>query len=252
MGQRADGVKGKQRAQILIQELDIRKPDDIDVEAIATRCGCFSTYRDITGSEGFLLRAGQVGLIVVGNDALQTKRWRFVIAHELGHYLLHNFIDQFDSSTSPELHASYRASAQEEEANAFAAELLMPSVLFRPNAEPARPTMAAIRDLSEKFNTTLSSTALRFVEFCSHPCAIVFSKSDAIVWWRTGPGFPYELKKGRVIAPSECLNQNISDAEAPRRTPISAWADSDRPGNWINAQSVQLGVYGKLTLLWEP
>lgn len=82
---------------------------------------------------GFLFSQG--GKVVIGVNASQpTARQRFTIAHELGHFLLHNMTqkkDEIHVDRSFELRFRDDRSRQgtdvdEREANLFAAELLMP------------------------------------------------------------------------------------------------------------------------------
>ena len=68
-------------------------------------------------------------MIVVSDDAYASGKWRFVIAHELGHFLRHPELDQFRLCTDADMGTWYRA-GPEQEANDFAAELLMPEDPF--------------------------------------------------------------------------------------------------------------------------
>lgn len=69
--------------------------------------------------------------IVVINEDHHPNRKRFSMAHELGHYLLHRnarsiFVDASEQKFYRDAEASAGTKTQEIEANAFAAELLMP------------------------------------------------------------------------------------------------------------------------------
>jgi Zn-dependent peptidase ImmA (M78 family) len=81
---------------------------------------------------GFLVRATKSGKAVIGvNKGHSKQRKRFTIAHELGHYLLHEGeLVHFDAER-PGFRVNYRSDAAsselEREANLFAAELLMPA-----------------------------------------------------------------------------------------------------------------------------
>jgi len=81
---------------------------------------------------GMLFRKG--GRAVIGvNGAHSPTRKRFTIAHELGHYLLHEgneFVDQVRVDFRDD-RSSAGTLEQEVQANGFAAELLMPEQLVR-------------------------------------------------------------------------------------------------------------------------
>lgn len=107
---------------------------------------------------GILIIDDKLGTI--GYNPTNSKvRQRFTIAHELGHYLLHNdsksevFIDRdFIVKYRSEKKYTVTEIRQEQEANAFAAAILMPKEIIQ--AELAR---ADYQDLSENdFIETLS------------------------------------------------------------------------------------------------
>lgn len=81
-------------AKNLLSSLNIRHPDEIEIDLIAAHCGASVTYRHLSHEEGHLLRAPDTGLIVVDERARRSEKWRFVIAHELGHFICHRNLDQ--------------------------------------------------------------------------------------------------------------------------------------------------------------
>lgn len=108
----------------------------IDVEAIAKSYG-IDIRKDEVNDElsGFLVRNAKGGKPVIGvNKNHHVNRQRFTIAHELGHFLLHEGeVVHFDG-VRPGLMVNLRSQSStaldsdlEREANLFAAELLMPA-----------------------------------------------------------------------------------------------------------------------------
>lgn len=75
------------RARAIVQELDIRKPSEIWLEEIAFHYGALVRYEQLQGAEGRLVRLGSRAVIRVRQDIPELGRRRFVIAHELGHWL---------------------------------------------------------------------------------------------------------------------------------------------------------------------
>jgi len=81
---------------------------------------------------GFLVRTTNAGKAVIGVNRDHSKaRKRFTIAHELGHYLLHEGeLVHFDAER-PGFRVNLRSDSSsgemEREANLFAAEILMPA-----------------------------------------------------------------------------------------------------------------------------
>ena len=112
----------------------------IDVDAIVEAYG-IEIKRDQVdeGLSGFIVRSAKGGKAMIGvNRNHHPNRQRFTIAHELGHYLLHeNEVVHFDGERPGfTVHLRDHASSEgkddlEREANLFAAELLMPARFLR-------------------------------------------------------------------------------------------------------------------------
>lgn len=109
----------------------------VPVREIAESMGLKLVEKPFPGNvSGMLFRKGHRAVIGV-NAAHAVTRQRFTIAHELGHFLLHErdeFIDQVmvDFRNEP---SSAGTATQEIEANGFATELLMPEDLVRQEHE---------------------------------------------------------------------------------------------------------------------
>jgi len=52
------------------------------------------------------------------------------------------------------------------------------------------PGLGAIKDLAAKFGTSLTSTAVRFVEENKESCIVVFSENGKVTWWRAKESSP--------------------------------------------------------------
>jgi Zn-dependent peptidase ImmA (M78 family) len=104
----------------------------VPIQAIAQSLGV-KIQQKATEDElsGFLYKAPKLDLTVIGVNAIHhPNRQNFTIAHELGHFLLHDINDvhvdrQFKVWLRNET-SSQGVDVREKEANLFAAELLMP------------------------------------------------------------------------------------------------------------------------------
>jgi Zn-dependent peptidase ImmA (M78 family) len=185
--------RARSAATLLLSELRVRAPSEIDVELIAAHRGLTPIYKQLKNEEGHLVRGSDVGFIVVNRRFEGTPKARFVIAHELGHYVQHPGVDQFELCTDSDLHAWYQTSGAEPEANAFAAELLMPSVFFVPKCNKInKPNLHHVRELAEIFQTSLTATALRLIECSGEPCAVVYSVDGKIAWSMSNAEFSFK------------------------------------------------------------
>jgi Zn-dependent peptidase ImmA (M78 family) len=104
----------------------------VPVDRIAEGEGAQIARHHFDGSEsGFILREGKRAIIGV-NTRTSVRRQRFTIAHEIGHLLLHSgklIVDHAVRVNWRDETSSQATDEQEIAANAFAAELLMPSDL---------------------------------------------------------------------------------------------------------------------------
>ena len=173
---RAEGVAWR-----LTQDYCLDTPGPTPVEDIAMDRGVLCLEANLTGCLARLVRKENRGIIRTKAGIREDGRRRFAIAHELGHWFLHEKESQVFVCTAEQMH-DYQGSPTEVEANIFASELLMPTFLFRPLAEDAAPCLQTITGLAGTFNTSLTATGIKFVDLSRHECALVFSKNGRVEW----------------------------------------------------------------------
>ena len=173
---RAEGVAWR-----LTQDYCLDTPGPTPVEDIAMDRGVLCLEANLTGCLARLVRQGNRGVIRSKAGIREDGRRRFAIAHELGHWFLHEKESQVFVCTAEQMR-DYKGSSTEVEANIFASELLMPTFLFRPLAEDAPPCLDTVSGLAGKFNTSLTATGIKFVDLSRHECAFVLSKNGRVEW----------------------------------------------------------------------
>lgn len=108
---------------------------------------------------------------IIGYDMSESVvRQRFTQSHELGHYVLHThksnvFMDKILFKRQSEGYSSEEAII-EEEANYFAANLLMPEILIRREANSLELDLHDednVRVLANKFNVSLPAMTFRLI-----------------------------------------------------------------------------------------
>lgn len=103
-------------AELLLQELGITEPREIDLEAIAWTQGVHVRYRPLDGCEARIIGCGDRAIITV-NDRSSARRQRFSIGHELGHWKWHRGrilvcrADEIEEATRAGLRLSGRPTA---------------------------------------------------------------------------------------------------------------------------------------------
>lgn len=157
---------GEKRAIELLGNLKITEVPT-PVEDIARSLGAQITYDAFEGDiSGMLYR--EEGKVVIGVNSRQAStRQRFTVAHECGHLVMHKgqpvYIDRF-------VRVNWRAgesSKEEREANAFAAELLMPRDLVRRELEQVveklpHPSLADVAgELAGRFRVSAEAMTYR-------------------------------------------------------------------------------------------
>lgn len=246
------GARGRIAARGLIKRLGISDVSHIDVDAIAMHhqlrvCG------GLTGARGRLTVNGSKGIIRIDDRIVDAAQRRFVVAHELGHYLVHASKGQIALCTEKDL-LDYVPGNAETEANAFAAELLMPKGLFERRCDVREPSLGAVRRLALEFGTTLTASAIRFVDLCPEACAVVWCQDSAIKWAIRGPDFHPWIARGRRLDSESHAHdafQGQAPPNEPQPVPLRAWADAG--GDDLIEHTAFLSSFGAtLTLLWLP
>lgn len=129
-------------AQKLLKETEQTKPP-IDVKKILERLGInLMPYPFPEKVSAVLLKEGQM-LVVGVNNQHHPNRQRFSIAHEIGHYCLGHYKDIYVDTQSIsegrfDLGDENHDKTQEQEANHFASEILIPSSLIEKDFKAIR------------------------------------------------------------------------------------------------------------------
>lgn len=241
-------------ARELVRALEIRDPSELEIELIAAHYGALTFYRPLRHEEGHLLRRERRALIVVDERLRGSARARFVVAHELGHFLLHAGTDQFSICTSADL-SEYRTSGIESEANRFAAELLMPHAMFAPLCDRNRPCLDDLRALATQFRTSLTATAIQFAQLCPEPFAAVVSRGGRVEYCVRSPSFPFFVAEGHRLTAHTFAGDLHVGRPAPDRpgyVDASGWTeDEDAVDRDLQEHSMRLGDTGLvLSALW--
>lgn len=144
----------------------------VDVEAIARELGVRVEFQASDDDElsGCIVSVPGGAVIGVNRDQARTRQ-RFTIAHELGHYVLHR-----RQLADVHLQRGYRASQGDDpteiEANAFAAELLMPRALVEASLrdrghgsglDAESGDTDVIRELAREFDVSEQAMTIRLV-----------------------------------------------------------------------------------------
>lgn len=161
--------RAEREALALIERLQIEGPP-IPVDEIANNLGAELRFESLAGDLSGALYRTRNGAPVVGvNDWHADVRQRFTIAHELGHLQLHKETLYVDGLLRRDAESSMAIKSQEIEANAFAAELLMPRHMLLREIETLMPTdrpsdpKRLVRQLAYRFDVSEQAMQFRLV-----------------------------------------------------------------------------------------
>ncbi|MBI1945008.1 MAG: ImmA/IrrE family metallo-endopeptidase [Deltaproteobacteria bacterium] len=255
MGRREDGAYACTKAREIIKKLRIEGVDEIDVDLIAATYNVFVVNGGVTGAEGRLEADNEGGTVRVRSDiSKQPRRRRHVIAHELGHYLIHKDRRALAACSERDFTSFSTNKTEEADANWFAAELLMPARLFGPRCDVRQPSLTAIEGLANAFQTPLTTTAIRFVDLAPEPCCIVWSESGRVKWAIAGPEFRGFVERDHQLNSYSVAYDALRDrrgCKEPQEVPARAWLEGGR-GDLIEDCWYFSGLDAAVSLLWQP
>jgi len=197
-----------------------------------------------------------------------SPRARFTLAHELGHYYIDEHRNALAAGSAPAHRSACDYESQnlaEQEADHFAANLLMPQGRFCAKAWLASPGLAGILRLAGEFGTSLTATAIRYAAADVSPCAVVKWNWNRYAWkWLSSSTF--RARFGRTVeAPDKLPPDSPTGRALAHETPssgdyfeagttASAWFPRVKPGEFRDVifieQAIPLGRFGVLTFLY--
>lgn len=161
--------RAQSQASKLLQLLKIYEPP-VDVFSIAAQLDIPVVFRDFDDdvSGMLVIRDGQATIGV--NEQNHTNRQRFTVAHEIGHFILHKprsgvFVDS-TYTYRRDRQSSEGSILEETQANAFAAELLMPRDMVERYLDKNEVDLidsAAVSDAAVEFQVSVEAFSIRLV-----------------------------------------------------------------------------------------
>lgn len=151
-------------------------PLPVSVEAYAAQIGGVVTQEVLQENEdAWSARFSNGKYRICVNCAHNSRRQRFSVCHEIAHDVLGIPADH----TSPSWSFSRRPPG-EIVCDVFAAELLLPYKLFKPQVDAADMNFAAINTLADDFDASLVATGSRFATFSRELCAFVLAEGGKV------------------------------------------------------------------------
>ena len=197
--------RGKLAAIKLREEIGIVGPSDISLEDVVIGRGGIVQYRPMGRTDGRIVYGTRLCTIFINSEIQYEGRRRFALAHELGHLEMHKGSKIHDDHVSLNWfnHAEnqLRKGRQEYEANEFASEYLMPSDMFRAEAQGRLFNPDLLKHLSNRFETSLTSTAFKYCNINLHPILMFHIFNGTVKYWKRSDDFKGWVKDITKLPP---------------------------------------------------
>ncbi|NVK84839.1 MAG: ImmA/IrrE family metallo-endopeptidase [Cytophagia bacterium] len=214
----ATNRRGSARAKKLLADIGFDEVTDIDMEILVSGLGATLIEEPLLNADGKIIRGNSKTLIKVNSVIPYEAKRRFTIAHEIGHYLLHDKLEVHNENSNTlnwfnDIETTFQRGIQEFEANDFASELLMPEVAFRKEIEGNYFSPDLFSHLSERFGTSITSTVYRILDLNIHPVLIVFIHDGKVRYWKKSPDLWCRVKDiNKLPPPDDSVAREYIDA----------------------------------------
>lgn len=237
----------------LLHGLDVRRPEDIDLERIAHSVGVSIKYRPLTSCEATIVGTMDRGIVSIREDRPMVRQ-RFSIGHELGHWTYHrgqSFVCQPGDIDG----AGPQNKEAERLADSFSSELLMPHYLFNGLAKASHlPTFKHINELAALFKTSEMATAIRVANLGCYPMIVIYHGPQGRRWFNRSSMVPKRWFPLRQLDSDSYAYDLLQDADAkmpsgPSKMDAAAWFDLGNGEDYeVLEESVRV-LDGVLTVL---
>ena len=253
----------KAKARELLKKYCIEKPEDIDIEAIANAEFLIIQEEELENYDGRINHVDGYGLITINKNIREKTQKKYTAAHEMGHF----YIDEKRRRVCKKYDISFfkTKSEIENEANVFAAELLMPEEWFVDNTGKITGSANCILEASERFRVSLSAAAIRYTQIGKTPAAVIMSHKGKVKWSSVNELFDFNyVPKGYPVNQYSAVYDFYAGKGCDKEvTEVSAeaWFLEDynyqrvrKMGkeSYLNEQNIAMPKYNSvLTILWE-
>lgn len=195
------------QAQQLLENCGLDEITDLEMDLFVSGLDTMLIEEELTNCDGKIIFGNNKTVIKVNSNIQFEQRKRFVIAHEIGHLIMHRNMQLPDDTFSnfniiAGMEKVLKNGRQELEANEFACELLMPEKLFLKEVKGKKFSPLLIKQLSERFKTSLTATVFRYLQFNQlHPICLVFIENGKVKYWKKSDDLKVWLGDYTRLAP---------------------------------------------------
>ncbi|MBK9584869.1 MAG: ImmA/IrrE family metallo-endopeptidase [Alphaproteobacteria bacterium] len=150
----------------------------VDLERLAAAANAkIKVVHDLSDDESGQTTQIKGKHVIVVNGNHREERQRFTVLHELAHIVLELASQHHGPKLTTDTLMRYgRRPPEEMLCDVFAAECLLPYDPFSKDVGDVDISMAAVKELAEKYKASLTTTGSRFAVSAIEPCAFVLSE----------------------------------------------------------------------------
>jgi Zn-dependent peptidase ImmA (M78 family) len=244
----------------LLDNYCIERPEQLNLEEIANAEYLIIECAPLKNELGRIVYHEDFGLIKINSSIKETGIKNFTIAHEIGHFWISRDRKIRKHGCTTDNISSFKTSNKaEQEANEFAAELLMHKPWFSDFVRHREINMDLIKELANYFNVSLTAAAIRYAEIGKYPVAVIMSKDDKVAWSYINEYFPLKfIPRGYHLRKHSIAYDYFNGGELQDKSdlvPAGCWFSEDfnyKEDIYLWEHSLAMPGYNSvLTLLWQ-
>lgn len=171
---------------LLLDELGIAEPGELDIHAIAQHCRATIKYAPLDGCAARIVGNEERAIITIDTKS-PPERQRFSAGHELGHWMFDRGKASMSSCEENVFVKEWSKHNPETRANRYSSDLLMPEAMFKRQANSLRRIdFNTVKALAKIFRMSLTATAIRLAERGPLPAMLVCSSQTGVEWSAKG------------------------------------------------------------------
>lgn len=201
-------------------------------------------------------------------EAERSRRARFTLAHELGHYFIASHRNALQAGLAPHHRSFCEYESKlfvEQQADCFASNLLLPREPFLKKAKACSPGLGGVLSLSDHFDTSVTATAIRYASLGVTQCIVIKWNANRFGWkWLAEDvyvaGYRKTVEEKTAVVPDSATDKAFAAKSPPPEryfksvTTAAFWFPFVAAGSardvMLHEHAMPLGRFGVLTVLY--
>lgn len=208
------------RALSILKDLKVSNLRNVAIEDIYAIKGIIYEETILVGSQARIVSTPNFSKITLSSTLTYKNQKRFAQAHELGHYEMHRAAKVICDNEKSFLEY-HQKGGHEVEANEFASELLMPRKTFKEHVSNRSFNLDLIREVADYFETSITSTSIKYADFGHEYVAIVFSQDGKIKWIKINQNLPLQFIQVGLSVPAYSVVSDFYKSRSLPKGPVA-------------------------------